>query len=161
MSHSLRRRIGRRGYAGFTLIEVMIAVLIMGLGLLGFAMLQTMSVRFTKSAQDRTIATNLAYELVDMMRTQRSQASYYNGITYGSFGSITGTEDACKRTSSATPNEIIPRWRCEVRRAFPDGDAQVALAADGEVTVTLRWTDAYWEQDAAKQKSQIELKSRL
>ena len=84
-----RRRISGGGrQAGFTLIEVMVAVLVMAIGLLGFALLQTMNVRFTKSAQQRTIATNLAYELVDVMRSQRSQASFYNGITYGSFSGV-------------------------------------------------------------------------
>ena len=50
----------RRHSVGFTLIEVMIAILVLGVGLLGFALLQTMSVRFTKSAQQRTVATTLA-----------------------------------------------------------------------------------------------------
>jgi type IV pilus assembly protein PilV len=154
-------RLARRQQAGFTLIEVMIAVLVMGIGLLGFAMLQTMNVRFTKSAQERTVATNLAYELIDLMRSQRAQASYYNGVTYGSFAGITGNEANCAAGATATPAENITRWRCQLRRAFPDGEALVVLAADGEVSVKVRWTDAFWETETANQKTEFTVKSRI
>lgn len=148
---------------GFTLIEVMIAVLIMGLGLLGFAMLQTMSVRYTKSAQDRTKASNLAYELVDMMRSQRSQASYYNTVTYASFSGLTSSGDCDypTDTTAATPTANITRWRCELRNAFPDGAAQVVLANDGTVNVSVRWTDAYWDTTTANQATTFTVTSRL
>lgn len=157
-------RSSRQHARGFTLIEVMITVLIMGLGLLGFAMLQTMSVRYTKSALDRTKASNLAYELVDMMRSQRAQASYYNTVTYNSFTSLGAATGDCTYptgSTAATPTANITRWRCELRNAFPDGDAQVAIAEAGEVTVTVRWTDAYWESDSTKQKTSFTIRSSL
>ncbi len=142
----------------------MITVLIMGLGLLGFAMLQTMSVRYTKSALDRTKASNLAYELVDMMRSQRSQASYYNTVTYSSFTSLPTSTGDCvypTGTTASTPTANITRWRCELRNAFPDGDAQVELGAAGAVTVTVRWTDAYWDSNSSAQKTSFSIQSSL
>lgn len=147
-------RLQKKGQAGFTLIEVMIAVLITGLGLLGFAMLQTMNVRYTKSAQDRTKATSLAYELIDMMRSQRAQASYYNAVTYGSFTSLSAGTGVCtfptNAVAASSPTANLLRWRCQLRNALPDGDAQVILQADGNVTVSIRWSDAYWDSTAAK-----------
>lgn len=157
MSRHSHRRPARQ--SGFSLIEVMIAVLILGLGLLGFAMLQTMTVRFTKSAQNRTTATNLAYEVVDMMRTQRTQASYYNAIKKASFGSVAGGN--CARPEDASPANNITRWKCELRTAFPDGTGDVALAADGQVTVTVEWTDAYWEDNEAHQTASVKVESRI
>jgi type IV pilus assembly protein PilV len=148
----------RANAAGFTLIEVMIAVLVMGVGLLGFALLQTMNVRFTKSAQQRTVATNLAYEIIDIMRSQRSRGSYFNGITYDSFGAAAG---ACARDADMSPSKSIDRWKCEVSRALPNGQAQVQLQADGKVNVTVRWGDSSWETDVNKVMTAFSVESRI
>lgn len=158
------RRHSRHGSGrqrGFTLIEVMIAILVMGVGLLGFALLQTMNVRFTKSAQQRTVATALAYEVIDMMRTQRSDAGLgaYNQIKFTSFGSV--VPGNCSRPAAATTAANITRWKCEVRTALPDGVAQVALAADGNVTVDVRWGDAHWSENAADVNTTFQLVTRL
>jgi type IV pilus assembly protein PilV len=147
--------------SGFTLIEVLIAILVLAFGLLGFALLQTMNVRFTKSAQQRTVATNLAYELVDLMRIQRSLGSYYNGITVASFGTVTVPTGGCARAAAAPPSVNIDRWKCEVRAALPDGVADVDLAADGTVVVMVRWGDANWDQDSSRRDSSVTIRSRL
>ncbi|WDS36038.1 type IV pilus modification protein PilV [Pseudoxanthomonas sp.] len=154
---SFHRR--RHGQAGFTLIEVMIAVLVLGVGLLGFAMLQTMSVRFTKSAQNRTVATNLSYELVDLIRTQRNGASNYNAIKSASFSGVTGGN--CALGQDTSPANNIARWKCKLRTVFPDGTANVALAANGDLVISIEWSDAYWEEDADKQKAKFEVKTRI
>lgn len=151
----------RNGQSGFTLIEVMIAILVLAFGLLGFALLQTMNVRFTKSAQQRTVATNLAYELVDIMRTQRSHGSYYNAIKFGSLASVVVPASGCARVTDATPTANIDRWKCEVRAALPDADAQVVLQPNGLVTVEVRWGDANWDKDAVDVVSRVEVESRL
>ena len=156
-----RRSMGVRRQRGFTLIEVMIAILVLGVGLLGFALLQTMNVRFTKSAQQRTVATSLAYEVIDMMRIQRSDSGLgaYNQITYDSFGAV--TPGTCSRPAAATAAANITRWKCEVRTALPDGPAEVVLSADGNVTVNVRWGDAHWSEDAGDVNTTFTLVSRL
>lgn len=151
----------RVGQSGFTLIEVLIAILVLAFGLLGFALMQTMNVRFTKSAQQRTVATNLAYELVDLMRMQRSLASYYNNITIASFAGVAVPDGGCARAAAAPPTVNIARWKCEVRAALPEGVAAVNLSADGNVEVIVRWGDANWETVAAKRNSQVTIRSRL
>lgn len=149
----------RRGQSGFTLIEVLITMLVMAIGLLGFAMLQTWNVRFTKSAQQRTIASNLAYELLDMMRTQRQQASYYNGITYDSFAAASAGD--CLHGADASPASNILRWKCEVKTALPSGQAKVELEPGGLVHVTVRWGDAFWETDQSRQQTSFTVDSRI
>lgn len=132
---------------GFTLIEVMIAILVLGVGLLGFAMLQTMNVRFTKSAQQRTVATTLAYEVIDLMRIQRAAGNLgaYNAVTYDAFEGLEPGD--CPRDEDATTDANIERWMCQVRTALPDGSAQIVLAADGAVQVNIRWGDEHWSED--------------
>lgn len=147
-----------RASGGFTLIEVLIALLILGVGLLAFALLQTMNVRFTKSAQQRTVASNLAYEIVDIMRTQRGMGSYFNKITYDSFA---GADKECDIGVNAGPEENIAVWKCQVAKALPEGKAQVQLSPNGEVTVTMTWGDRTWESDVTKQVTAFSIKSRI
>lgn len=147
--------LSRSGNSGFTMIEVLIAILVLAFGLLGFALLQTMNVRFTKSAQQRTVATNLAYELVDLMRIQRSLGSYYNAINPGSFSGVTVPTTGCARAAAAPPTVNIDRWKCEVRAALPDGEADVDLAADGNVVVYVQWGDT------GSINSRVTVRSRL
>jgi type IV pilus assembly protein PilV len=150
----------RTKQSGFTLIEVLIAILVLAFGLLGFALLQTMNVRFTKSAQQRTVATNLAYELVDIMRSQRSQGSFYNAIKTTSFP-VAVPADGCVRSNDASPSANIARWKCEVVSALPEGTANVTLLANGEVTVVVNWGDANWDPDPADRNSSVTVTSRL
>lgn len=146
---------------GFSLIEVMVAILILGVGLLGFALLQTMNVRFTKSAQQRTIATTLAYEVIDLMRIQRAAGNLgaYNGVTFDEFEGL-DTGD-CPRDEDASTDANIERWMCQVRTALPDGAAQIVLDAAGNVQVDIRWGDANWSEDEAAVNTTFSLTSAI
>lgn len=59
---------------GVTLIEVLVAVLVLSIGLLGLAALQGFSLQAGQSAYHRTQATNLAYEIAEFARLNRSEA---------------------------------------------------------------------------------------
>ncbi len=53
---------------GFTLLEVMIALVIFSIGLLGLAGLQSAGVRQNQKSYSRTIATQLVYDMADRIR---------------------------------------------------------------------------------------------
>lgn len=53
---------------GATLLEVLIAAIVIGVGLLGIAMLQLKSLQGSSNAQYRSTATDLAWTLADRMR---------------------------------------------------------------------------------------------
>lgn len=57
----------RHGVAGMSLIEVLVAVLLISFGLLGLVSLQTRSVQMSVSAEDRQRAALLASELASEM----------------------------------------------------------------------------------------------
>ena len=63
--------------AGFTLIEVLIAMLVLAVSLLGLAGLQATSLRNNQSAYNRSQATQLAYDLADRMRANAAGISTY------------------------------------------------------------------------------------
>lgn len=83
-----------RNNSGFTLLEVLIAVFILSVGLLGLAKLQTVSLQNTYSANLRTVATQMAYEMTDRIRANKA------GFDLGSYNRPTlGTIIDCATTT--------------------------------------------------------------
>ncbi|WJI16826.1 type IV pilus modification protein PilV [Pseudoxanthomonas winnipegensis] len=131
---------------GFTLLEVMIAILILGFGLLGLAMMQTMSVRFSESSNQRTQATNLVYELLDQMRSNRLLVAQYAAASYAS--TATGTTcDYPKSGDAVSVSDSIALWQCRARATLGEGSSAVVTYANGVATVSLNWNDQRWEKN--------------
>src|SRR5574343_742299 len=61
-------------HSGFSMIEVLVAVLVLAIGLLGIAAVQTAALKNNNSALQRSQATMLAYFMMDAMRANRSVA---------------------------------------------------------------------------------------
>lgn len=121
------------------MIEVLIAILVLAMGLLGYALLQTMNLRYTQSANYRTVATNLAHDLLDQMRANRLSAAKYGSLASFAAGSVS-MDDGCTRPiGSVTSEEIVARWQCSVVDALgPDAAATVSYA-DGVANVAIIW----------------------
>lgn len=133
---------------GVTLIEVMIAVLILSIGLLGMAALTGVSVRNTQSANYRTQATNLAYEAIDMMRANKNNIGYYNSAAYSDPEVACGDEpeaaepDAC---GSGFACDRV-RWEEKLCRTLPMGRGRTSIESIGvpptlTAVVRIRWCD--------------------
>ena len=60
---------------GFTMVELLVAVLVLSIGLLGLAGLQAAGLRNNQSAYLRSQATILAYDVADRMRATRAAAA--------------------------------------------------------------------------------------
>lgn len=73
--------------AGFTLLEILIALLVLSIGLLGVASLQTRGQQFNTAAYLYTQATYLATDLIDRMR------SNYDLLSRSSSSTGTGTQE--------------------------------------------------------------------
>jgi len=136
----------RKASAGFSLVEILVALVILGFGLLGFALLQTMTLRFTQSANQRTQATNLAYDLLDQMRANRFQSAWY---TSAGFDAGTVSDCGAPPTGTVTVPLNISRWQCQVVRTLGDGASARVSVVDDEVTVAVAWNDERWKGDEA------------
>ncbi|WP_051786458.1 type IV pilus modification protein PilV [Endozoicomonas numazuensis] len=85
---------------GFTLIEVLVAVLVLAIGLLGMASLQLISTQSSSSALTRSQATMLAYDLAERMRQNRTEA------ISGSYDVIKVDASGDQDNAPASPNCI-------------------------------------------------------
>lgn len=150
--------IRRQGQAGFSMIEVLIALVVLAFGLLGLALMQTLNLRYTQSAQQRTLAVNLASELLDTMRTNRSQIAAY-AMVKTDFDSVSAT-GGCATFDPATAAKNVERWQCEVKEALGPGSyAIVNVAGAPAVSVTVVWAERDAPDDT--EEGSIELETTL
>lgn len=123
-----RQRLRRQG--GFSMIEVLVTVLILAIGLLGLAGLQSTSLRSNHSAYLRSQATVLAYDIVDRLRANRTEALNGN-YDIALEETLTGT--------SIVATDIIA-WKDNLATTLPEGDG--AIDRDGTAfTITVQWDD--------------------
>lgn len=141
---------------GFTLLEVLIAVLVFSLGLLGVAGLMVLSVRTNHSAYLRTQASFLAESMADRMRSNVGHALDYNGDYQGSDAS---GDRGCEATACA-PAAVVARdkevWSRQLGLFLPSATASIDCAGtqlgtgpqigtapfNGLCTMLIRWTEA-------------------
>lgn len=142
--HSFFEGTRRAVNAGFSLLEVLIALLVLSIGLLGLAGLQANAVAFNHSAYMRTQATNLAYDISDRMRTNR-QAALDGDYTHAAPSPAPACGSAVPAGTIAERD--IAAWHIALSCALPNGNGSVALGADGRLTVTVSWDEARFEED--------------
>lgn len=134
----MRATMTRRHAEGFTLIEVMVSIVVLAFGLLGFALLQTWTVRFTQSAAYKTQATNLGYSLLDDMRANRLSAAKYAGAASFAQGSLSA--GACTApTGTLSVDSIATAWKCDVVKALGEQAGASVTYDNGMATVSITW----------------------
>lgn len=119
------------------MVEILVAVLILSIGLLGLAGLQLSSMRNNHSAYQRTQATILAYDIVDRMLANRS------AITAGSYATAEANDNECT-ANTCTPQQMaeydLYDWNAALAQALPSG--QGTIATNGTITtITVMWDD--------------------
>jgi type IV pilus assembly protein PilV len=68
------------GASGFTLIEAMLASVVLTVGILGLLGLQTVSLSRNVISNDISRVTNLGSDIIERIQFNRKKASEYNGI---------------------------------------------------------------------------------
>jgi type IV pilus assembly protein PilV len=128
---------------GFTLLEVLIALLVLSIGLLGLAALQTTGLRSNEMASMRTTATMLAYDISDRMRANP------RGTTDGDYvidsGPVTVSVTDCTSTDCATDELAtfdLSQWKTAIAR-LPGGKGDITQTAGPPLvhTITIRWDE--------------------
>lgn len=133
------RLLSRQREHGFSLMEVLIAMLVLAIGLLGLASLQAQSLKFNHDSYVRSQATILAGEMMDKLR-----ADPLNNYTDGVLAPI--VPDNCANPaliSSATPLVQKCFWLNDIQSRLPAGTGTILVnPSDPQlVDVTILWSD--------------------
>lgn len=125
----------KRNPSGFTLLEVLIALLVFSLGLLGMAGLLIVAVKTNHSAYQRTQASFLAQSMADRMRanTQRVWTGDYSTTYPSGDTDPCGSGAACSRADVATRDKAI--WSTQLSDLLPNANAVIACVPSGTVNI--------------------------
>ncbi|HEY0229831.1 MAG TPA: type IV pilus modification protein PilV [Dokdonella sp.] len=131
---------------GFTLLEVLIAVLIFSFGMLGLAVLQAQSIKVNQSANFRSQATALANVMLDSMRANRGNLGSFYSNPYNA-----PADDCPALPDGAAPADDVTAWRQLLSCELPQGVGAIAPlpAGTNQVAVCIRWSDSRLETGAA------------
>lgn len=143
--------------AGFTLIEALVAIMIMALGLIGLALMQAQGMKFTTGAYSRTQAAMLANDIIDRMRVHGDEImrmdsvdgdpADYVGDYVLAAAEITAGSNQCTAAGDAIdPDNLIAHniacWKDLVDEQI-NGTATIDFS-DGSPTllnVTISWSE--------------------
>ena len=149
---------------GFSMIELLVAVLVMGIGVLGITGLQMVSLQNNRGALVRAEAVQLAYDMLDRVRA--NPGSNYGGLALAAppTAATNCHANACTAAEMVTFDQTV--WKCSLgnwnsdatcvafrdgiilppadnQPGLPSGDGQIAFnAGTGIVTITVQWQEA-------------------
>lgn len=121
-----------RQQTGMTLIEVLVAVLILAVGLLGAAVTQLNALKYTDSSRMTSQASFIAYDMLDRIRAN-SGADYAWGVAQ--------TAPVLSATASVRDLDLRDFEANIIGFAGEDAKGSVVISS-GEVTVSISWDDA-------------------
>lgn len=98
---------------GFSLIEVLVALLVVSIGLLGIAGMEIFSKQNNYEAVQRTTAVMLARGMMEKMRANPTALSTYSNITVGNASVATPGNDCKSSTCSEVQIATYDLWSWE------------------------------------------------
>lgn len=125
---------------GFSLVEVLIALVIMSIGMLGIAGLYVQSMQAGRTSMFRHHAVTLAGDVADRIRANpRAGAAYEGGgLDYGCVGYGTDCDEA-----EMASNDVL-LWLEQADNSLPDGNVVITFnngSTPPEYTIRVEWNE--------------------
>lgn len=131
-------------HAGFSIVEVMVALVVLAVGMLGIASLYVTTLRSSGSAMSRMQAVNLVTDLSDRIRANRLARDAY--ALPAAEKQCIGVSKTCSQEDMAANDLFL--WQQQIDFLLPGTDPEgqvvyVAGAADepDRYTITVRWKE--------------------
>lgn len=118
---------------GMSLLEVLVAFIVLAVGLLGLAGLQANALKNNQSSLQRSQAIMLSYSILDAIRADRANASSY------------AMSEACSAPSgSSLVNSTQSLWIGNLKTALGNNASTCGTIAcnAGTCTITIKWDDS-------------------
>jgi type IV pilus assembly protein PilV len=129
---------------GFTLIETMVALLVISVGMIGVAALHGQALSSSGVALRRSIAIGLASDIADRIRVNRAAGiAYENAAADNGCASPTGDGGADCSPAQMAAHDLFA-WRAQIAQSLPGGQGAVdvdAAANPTTYTVTVSWSE--------------------
>ena len=122
-----------RRQRGISIIESLVALVVISVGMLGIAGLYLSSLQASRTAKLRAGAVELVGSLADRIRANRDAATAYNTSAYGGAPATQGCDTATRCSAAALAQDDLARWLTELKAGLPGG-----TAVTGTVVVTDR-----------------------
>ncbi|MGZ8094986.1 MAG: type IV pilus modification protein PilV [Methylosarcina sp.] len=133
--------------SGFTLIEILIAMVILSIGLLGLAGMQATVLKNNQSAYNRSLATQLTYDIADRIRANLDDGNKLDASTYTTIdsGDARAQSDCISISATCTTVDMaendLYEWNLALS-ALPSAEGSVTVVASTRTfTVTINWDD--------------------
>lgn len=137
MNHSTKNQ------AGSSLIEVVVALFVLAIGMLGVLSMQVKSMQFNQSAYYYSQATYLANEILEGMRSNRSIANAY--LIELDDPSPTGIADCAADGVTCTPLQLrdynLSQWRDNIESTLTSGRSSIERNGD-YYAITVQFDDS-------------------
>jgi type IV pilus assembly protein PilV len=149
----------RKSSKGLTLIEMMVALVVLSIGLLGVAGLQASTTKYRINTMARASMTGLVFDLSERIRvnadsagpsflqpgTENLKSLYVIGSDWSTqqTESLTPTKDCAANTCNTAERADydVKTWRQKVRDSVPQGSAMLSGNKRDGVLLTLMWFD--------------------
>ena len=133
ITHSAQTAKAPRGQSGFGLVEVLVSIVIVSIGLLGLAGLQTRALQENNAAYLRSQASILVYDMFERLRSNSKYAATNNYNT----ATATTTDDGLAAAD-------LKDWQSEITRTLPNGKGVVSCSTDAITAVTMCGVTISW-----------------
>ncbi len=123
---------------GFSLLESLIALVVLSVGLLGLAGLHMKALQHTNVAESHSQATLLAMDIIDRMRANRAAA--LAGAYTGHHGPVPCDPGFHGNNASIITRDLT-EWANSLACSLPQGEGIISVSSE-QVMIRLRWTEA-------------------
>lgn len=129
--------------SGFSMVEVLVALVVLGVGMLGIASLYVVTLRSGGSAISRMQAVNLASDLADRIRANRNGVdAYENAAAAADHDCIGEGSSDCTPTEMAQEDLLV--WQDQVATTLPgnaQGTVEVTPGLPRTITIRVTWNE--------------------